>query len=494
MSSLRSPTQKLTAWVFTAVSSGQQAETLPFQKAWAAETAIQHGWKITDAYNGVSSGRDGTRPLLDEVLEKLEKTPRSERPERVLMVRLDRMGRGLGLEALAALAKITQLGVTIHTRQDGDYRITRASDSILPLMRIVTGGIENEARRDKAVATYKRRREKGQVISNKRPYGLKVVASCDVPAEPAAGAVRMAFELAANGFGYAAIGTRLRAIAPPKTYSNGRSHETEWTNDRVRKLLRNQAYRGVVVDERRWERVRELLDGAPDVRTRTHGWPLSGALRCTCGRNLIGSLRGSPARRVYRCSAVSTHKGHRTYPASSVEGQFVDLFNNLTASPKLIRAYAAQSSKHADLDQAVLSKKRSEASKNLAAMEAEDKRIWELNRNGLLPDVHLAKQLAKIEQKAAAFRAILDELDIEDRRVALAKEDLDFAQSLVKEAATLWEGAETSDKACAARALSRALSGLCVLEDGSLRVGPPTEWSRFFKQPESQGPCTRESG
>ncbi len=43
------------------------------------------------------------------------------------MVRLDRLCHGLGLEALAALSEIVQLGVTIHTRQDGNYTLSRAS-------------------------------------------------------------------------------------------------------------------------------------------------------------------------------------------------------------------------------------------------------------------------------------------------------------------------------------------------------------------------------
>lgn len=47
------------------------------------------------------------------------------------------------VNTLAALAQIIQLGVTIHTRHDGDYKIARASASLLPLMRTVTGGIDS---------------------------------------------------------------------------------------------------------------------------------------------------------------------------------------------------------------------------------------------------------------------------------------------------------------------------------------------------------------
>lgn len=474
--------RKNTAWAYLVVSSEQQAESIEFQRRWATEAALQHRWAITETFDGVSSGRDGTRSLLKRLVDRLEKTTASERPERVLMIRLDRLGRGLGLEALAALAQITQLGVTIHTRQDGDYKIARASDSILPLMRIVTGGIENEARRDKALDTYKRRRLNGLSVSNKRPYGIRVVEGRDVPANPESDAVRLAFELAANGFGYTAIGTRLRAVAAPKRYANGRLHETEWTNDRVRKVLRQRAYRGVVVDEKRFDRVARLMEHAPDVRVRVNPWPLSGALHCTCGRILIGSLRGSPARRVYRCTAVALHKKHRTYPAHRLEAQFGDLLRELALSPKSIATYARQNADVLELDKGLLQGRRLAASDALIRAELERKRIWKLNADGLLPDVHLARRLADVDAEVKSLKATTVELDVESQRVDFDREDAERARTLILEAAGLWETAEVQDQATAARALARALTGLCVLEDGSLRVGPPTEWNRFLSR------------
>jgi len=413
--------KRLTAWAYLVVSSEQQAETIDFQRSWAAEAAIQHGWDITETFDGVSSGKDGTRTLLKRLVDRLEKTPALERPERVLMIRLDRLGRGLGLEALAALAQITQLGVTIHTRQDGDYKIARASDSLLPLMRIVTGGIENEARRDKALDTYKRRRLSGRSVSNKRPYGIAVADGFDIPAEPEAGAVRLAFELAANGFGYSAIGTRLRAIAPPKRYANGRTHETEWTNDRVRKLLRQSAYRGVVIDVQRWDRVKRLLDNAPDVRERVNPWPLSGALHCSCGRMLIGSTRGSPPRRVYRCTAIGLHKGHRTFSASLLEVQFHALLNSLTITPKTVSTYVKQSSQLLELDRETLQARRFKAQKSINDANLERDRVWKLNADGLLYDSHLASRLSDIDKTITASERLIADIDSTAQRVSLDK-------------------------------------------------------------------------
>jgi hypothetical protein len=95
---------------------------------------IRHGEK--PSHDAPTNGIDEHGNMDPESIVQFRATERSERPQRALMVRLDRLGRGLGLEALAALSEIVQLGVTIHTRQDGDYTLN--------------GAIENEARRDKA--------------------------------------------------------------------------------------------------------------------------------------------------------------------------------------------------------------------------------------------------------------------------------------------------------------------------------------------------------
>ncbi len=483
MSSFAPHTTPSTAWAYLVVSSEQQVETLDFQRRWAKETAHQHGWHISEVFEGVSSGRDGARQLLQRLVERLKTLPREARPQRVLMIRLDRLGRGLGLEALAALAELVRLGVIVHTRQDGDYKISKASDSILPLMRIVTGGIENEARRDKARATYDRRRADGVVVGNKRPYGLQRVNGCDVAQEPQATTVRLAFELSANGYGLQAIGTRLRAIAAPKLYANGRAHVTEWTNDRVRKLLINRGYCGTLVDETLWHRVQRLRKGRPKtIDNAKHPWPLSGALQCECGRNLIGSLRGSPPRRVYRCTAVSVHGRSVAHGAKTIESQFLKLLGRLAASSDLLKQYALSSFTGTRLKEEEAKVQLHGLEQRLKRHEVEHRRIWRLNADGLLPDVHLARRLAEIDADRSTAEEDLRAIELELRERETEGKTLASASQLVAEAATLWPNAEIYQRQIAARALTRALGGLCVLEGGALRVGSPSEWRRFFKR------------
>jgi DNA invertase Pin-like site-specific DNA recombinase len=111
---------KPTAWAFAAVSSSPQELSLDSQIAWAKETAKANGWNLSRVIKGVSSGAKGTRKLLDDLLADLRAMPKAERPQRLLLVRIDRLGRGTGLEGIAALAEFKRLGVTLFTRESGE--------------------------------------------------------------------------------------------------------------------------------------------------------------------------------------------------------------------------------------------------------------------------------------------------------------------------------------------------------------------------------------
>lgn len=459
-----------TAWAYLVVSSEAQAETLAHQEAWASEVARSNDWTITSTFRGVSSGRLGTRGLLETLLERLRATDRTQRPERVLMIRLDRLGRGLGLEALAALSEIVQLGVMIHTRQDGDYTLSRASDSLLPLMRIVTGAIENEARRDKARAVYARRRAGGVVVSNKRPYGLRVENGHDVADEPRAEAVRLAFELSANGFGLAAIGRRLRATAAERTWVNGHVSRAEWENTRVARLLANRLYRGIVVAPEIWDRVQLLRGSGTTSRVRgKHPWPLSGALSCECGRTLIGSIVGSPPRRVYRCNAKLTHGRHITHGAKLLESRFAEVLSQLVGSPDLLKQYASQSP--SVMSAVELAKREAALNERSAVATTERDRAWKLNAGGLIGDRELSRRLRELDGELKAVAAEREQVEVERLREAERNHNAQTAAQLLTQAASLWSGADVEQQRAAAQALARALNGFRVLLNGAIRPG-----------------------
>src|SRR5580692_10679236 len=116
--------RKNTAWLLAVVSDVGQSETLPDQKSWAEASAAREGWTIEREFSKAgSSGKAGVRALVEQMVEALRSTPEAKRPERVLMIRLDRLGRGTGLDSMAALSEIYGLGTIVHTRQDGDVKL-----------------------------------------------------------------------------------------------------------------------------------------------------------------------------------------------------------------------------------------------------------------------------------------------------------------------------------------------------------------------------------
>jgi DNA invertase Pin-like site-specific DNA recombinase len=469
--------QTESAWAYLVVSSEQQADTLDHQQSWVEETARASGWLITETFRGVSSGRDGTRGLLEELLVKLRKTPKVDRPRRVLMIRLDRIGRGIALEALAAIAEISRLGSIIHTRQDGDYALTRASDSILPLMRVVTGAIENEARRDKAKAVFDRRRAANKVVGNKRPYGLQLSGGIDVGREPQAKAVRYAFELASNGYGLAAIGERLRATAADKEYVNGRTHVTEWSNSRVSRMLSNPAYAGTIVDQALWDSVQYLRAQSPRTRTSTrHPWPLSGTVHCTCGRLLIGSILGSPPHRVYRCTTKTIHGKNVTVSAKRLERLFIELLTTLRAGPDL--SHIAVDRHKAEADLARLQTEIDEIVLALRNREIERKRAWSMNQEALITDADLGRRLKQLDAETRDLNALQRAKSLERFRMEARQASAVRASEIIAQAAEIWTSADVAQQQTAAHALARALGGL-YLEGGQLRIGPPPTPNRF---------------
>lgn len=175
----------MTAWLYLVVSSDRQADTLADQEAWARGAAAEHGWAITRTFSDPSSGKHGVRELLEEMLAALRATPARDRPKRILLTRIDRLGRGLAIEAIGALAEIRKLGVTLHTRESGDVRLNRVADTVDPIFRSLAGAFENEAKRDRVLAGYDGRRRRGEEVGNLAPFGLERVEGRFVPSPQA---------------------------------------------------------------------------------------------------------------------------------------------------------------------------------------------------------------------------------------------------------------------------------------------------------------------
>ena len=247
------------------------------------------------------------------------------------MIRADRLGRGRIVDSQIVLRDLRELGVAVFTRDQGPVRLDSAMDELISATTLAVAAHENEVRSEKMRSVYMRKRAAGERIGNRLPYGVKAGKDGkDLPDGKLAAAVRVAFKMRLAGNGYHTIGARLSLIAPPQRFKSGRELVVRWTPTRVGRLLDNRAYVGPIIDEAtfaRVQRVKETVAGPqrdPDDRRR-FPWPLSGSLRCYCGRSMTAMACGDADRRIryYACRASWNHDvTNRLVRADRLEEQF----------------------------------------------------------------------------------------------------------------------------------------------------------------------------
>jgi|GEM_PF-2388037 DNA invertase Pin-like site-specific DNA recombinase len=462
-------------WALAAVSSEGQSETLVHQRRWAEESAASHGWHLTRVIEGVATGKGGPRRIVRDLLADLRALDAEARPKKLLMIRADRLGRGSIVESQIVLRDLLELGVGVFTRDQGDVKLDSAMDELISAATLAVARHENEVRREKSLAVYRRKRAAGERIGSKAPYGIHRKNGKDVPDRERAPIVRQAFKLRLEGKGYDVIGRRLSGIAPPHVYLNGNSRAVHWTPTRVKKLLENRAYVGPIVTEAvfaRAQRVTGMLtnDRQRDARRR-YPWPLAGSMRCYCGRVLIGMACGvEPWRyRYYACRARWNHDGRmRLVRADAIEEEFVALLGRLRASPKLVKQYSRRAS--APVSPRILERSIRDLKAKLTDVGRRRDAAWELHVSGKV----------RAEDVQERLDTLGDQRDALQGRVAGAQEQLAIAkvassrerdvEALMRRAAQIFNRANVDEQNQIARAVSVELGGLCVEPNGKLKV------------------------
>ena len=431
---------------------------------------------ITKTVSGVSSGKLGARSLATNMIAELAAMPANERPQRLLMIRLERLGRGNGLEAMEAFLQIRRMGIVVHTRLDGDVEYGRASELLMPVLRFFIGGMENEVRRDKLHAMYDRRRlaqrdDPTLAISTKMPYGLQLVGGHYAPKPPEDGAVKLAYQLKSQGYGSHLIAKRLAAIAPPMTLKDGSAHPQRWTADRVRRMLIKTSYRGTVIDEGTWERAQRHAREVTRPRMR-YEYAFSGALRCECGYALFGQRgpRNTSAFLYYCCRNTVAHQGrYKFYRSDRIEEQFLAMLDRMRAEDDLVERFLdAQSN-----DRAVPSMqgKRASAKADLAALDDKRRQIFAAFETGKLAVDDLQGRLDDLKGLAAELTGRIALLDREIALARAAQQSVVDARALIASATSLWQEACADDRRALAKAISRAFGGLYLKADCTLVIG-----------------------
>ena len=461
-----------TAWALLTVSTVAQIETLEDQRQWAERTAIERGWRLVHTVKGVASGKAGPRVVVRDLLAQLRVLTPADRPAWVLMIRLDRVARGAIVETQLVVHELKELGVHVWTREDGELRIDSAMEQLMVAMKAAVSKQENEVKRDKAIATYAKRRAAGIPTSNQRPLGLRRGAGMlDEPDEPFAGVIRTMFRLRLENMGLGSIARELLKITPPFSYKNGRTVQIRWTVQRVRKALDQRAYIGTIVDEVTFERAARIRRSPAPVNKGTP-WPLACAMKCACGRGITSTTWGnSPARiRYYVCRAIWNHGklqiGHR---ATGVEAQFLAKLRELAARPRMVALYGRRArTVSTDLVRRALR----EAETALGELTRERKRVWALNAAGKLRDEDLQERLDAVAERRRELEERVAELRAQSAFAEYERARERDAGELIRQAAKRWARAKPLDQQKIARLVGAALGGLVLELDGTLSVRP----------------------
>lgn len=470
-------------WAYLVVSTAAQKDTLDDQRRWAEGVARENGWNLTDVFEGHSSGRDGPRSLLVKLLSKLNGTPKAQRPRRVLMIRLDRVGRGTTLEVIGAIADVYNLGTIIHTREDGDITLNRTCDSILPIMRALTGGLENEARKDKSRATYDKRRQAGKDFIGSAPgYGFNLVGPKDDKHleifEPEAAVVRRAFEMRAQAKGFRTIARELHGWAPNRRKSDGTERTTKWHMSSVMFMIHNRNYRGRIVSEELWDRANAVQNPATWNEGKTkHAQPLSGAIKCTCGyamrmqpSNSNWDSHNTAKRYYYRsyfCDHPEQHPGEapRRFRAEELEAQVPAILRRLHADEHDERQAWQQLSGERERLQHSLS----EANRYLGTLERRRDNALDLHSDGTMNGEELRRRLESIRAEEDETRGAIARDEAALDTLSNAQDNEQRLQDLVQRLADLWPRVPHQQQRQVANVLARAVGGIIVTADKTLQ-------------------------
>jgi DNA invertase Pin-like site-specific DNA recombinase len=426
-------------------------------------------------YEEASTGKERVRQLLTTLIADLKALPAAGRPGWVMMTRVDRVGRGRIDASLFAQHEILDLGVRIWTRDDGEIKLESSHDEFKAAAKAYVSRIENDNRIDKLKEMYARKRAAGLVVGSKLPYGVLLGADGRAKPDPKrAPVVKAAFALRATGAGYHVIGKRLSAIAPPAVFKDKRTQVVRWTPTRVKRLLELHTYvDAAIITEGAFVKAQRATSGVGPAREQVRiAWPLSGSVRCYCGRALVGVSGGAEHKRIryYHCRADWNHGGSaRAVHADELEAAFVVLLRSLHASPETAARYRRAAIAPAGSIK-TLEKNLHALRGDLEKAKGASTAVWDLHSKGLIKDAHMA---ARLDTVAATQRDIEDRIATAEAQrglfAAAAQNERD-AQAVIAKAARTYARGSDEDRRDIVRALALDLGGLCLEANGKLAV------------------------
>ena len=306
------------AAIYTRVSHEEQAReglSLEMQAARCREAAERLGATTIEEFcdPGVSAStldRPALRRLLDDLASY----------DLLCIYDQDRLTRSMQ-DLLNILAALPDLGVRIYAVTQGGY-LSDASDAARETYTLFRGVIaQDEIRRAsrRVRAVLNRRAEQGH-YQGRLPYGYEWDDGGEgdlVPVREEAAVVREMFAAYAGGRGYARIAQDLNGRGV-----RGKNGSRQWTPSRVRRMLSNPVYVGLmnhheqvvpgrhepIITETRWQEVQDRAARQSRVQPRARNeYTLGPLLRCGLCGGPVGkhcTTRGTGKRVSYQYYCV----------------------------------------------------------------------------------------------------------------------------------------------------------------------------------------------
>ena len=486
-------------WAYCRVSTrkAEQELSLEQQIGWAESFARQKGAKLTIFSERASAKTITSRAECVRMLQSLESAKPAERPELLLATSFDRLSRDI-TDTLILARSLRLAGVQLYVRDRGFIAMESFADQASIVGQAMGGHAENEARSNRIKASWQRRRLEGKPTSNKSPYGLQLQNERDIPEPESAPWVLQAFQWYVGGQGMPQIARRFQAGAPahrvltsrigPDGTRVVRERHHVWEENRVRKLLEQRRYRGVLVEEALYDQVQELLRSKPKWRQqRNFEYPLSGAIKCaSCGRSFHGHATGGAKRKKLANGAFSLYPNskrfryytctvcHYMINADQMELWFWSEMKCLAAHPSLVRKYFGEKKPKT----AVSSRTELQSlNRELANLQTRRQRAWDIALDAT-GDTRsdLPEQLRRLSEQEGVIRDSIHRLESVDEHQETLARSIAGAKQLVADLRRLYDHAPYEQKRELCNAVVRALGGAVATKEGLvwLRDALPT--------------------
>jgi DNA invertase Pin-like site-specific DNA recombinase len=487
------------AWAYCRVSTTKDEQELSLEEqiAWATSYAQSNNLRLRVFSEKASAKTIVQRPIIVSMLQAIRDADPAQKPALIIATSFDRLARDV-FDSFTLFGTLRDAAVEVFVRDGGPMKMQSPVDAAILFGRAFGGHAENQARSDRMKASWERRRRQGKPTSNKMPYGIQLLDERDTPAPETSAWVLRAFEWYAQGDGMLTIARRLESAPSHRVLTSkigpdgqrlARERHTLWEANRVRKLLEQRRYRGLIVSEDLFDKVQEIIASKPRwSNVRKSEYPLSGSMQCAkCGRNPHGHATGGSTRRLANGEVRRYRSAVRYYScyvcrymlnAERAEAQFLAKLATLSASDALLNAWIESEvqTSVAELKSELDNLQKKLDPKRLDKARA---RVWELAMaNKSLPSGELDRQLARMakEEQTTKTRVaeILELISLTSNRART----IDNARYLLKNFRRLFEAATYEEKRELCFAIAEALGGITTSPDGiqwirETRLKPP---------------------